>query len=111
MTTFDDREKAFERKFAQDEELRFKSTVRRNKLFGLWVAEKLGLRGSEAEDYAKTVVKSDFAKPGDDDVLGKVSADLEAKGVGLSADQLESTLLEKMEEAVRQIEAERGKAS
>jgi hypothetical protein len=110
MTTFDDREKAFERKFAQDEELRFRATARRNKLFGLWAAEKLGLSGSEAEDYAKSVVKADFAQPGDDDVLGKVRADLEAKGAGQHAQQLERTLVEKMEEAVRQIEAERGKA-
>jgi hypothetical protein len=111
MTTFDDREKAFERKFAQDEELRFRATARRNKLFGLWAAEKLGLSGSEAEDYAKSVVKADFAQPGDDDVLNKVRTDLEAKGAGQLAHQLERTLIEKMEEAVRQIEAERGKAS
>lgn len=111
MTTFDDREKAYERKFAQDEELRFRATARRNKLFGLWAAEKLGLSGAEADEYAKSVVKADFAQPGDDDVLGKVRADLETKGVGQSAHQLERTLMEKMEEAVRQIEAERGKAS
>ena len=111
MTTFDEREKAYERKFAQDEELRFRATARRNKLFGLWAAEKLGLSGSEAEEYAKSVVKADFVKPGDDDVIGKVHADFEAKGVSQSAHQLERTLGEKMEEAVRQIEAERGKAS
>jgi hypothetical protein len=111
MTTFDEREKAFERKFAHDEELRFRATARRNRLFGLWAAEKLGLSGTDADDYAKSVVKADFAQPGDDDVLGKVRADLEAKGVGAAADQLERTLSEKMAEAVSQIEVERGKAS
>jgi hypothetical protein len=111
MTTFDDREKAYERKFAQDEELRFRATARRNKLFGLWAAEKLGLAGTEADEYAKSVIRADFAQPGDDDVIGKVRDDLEAKGISQSAHQLERTLSEKMEEAVRQIEAERGKAS
>jgi hypothetical protein len=111
MTTFDDREKAYERKFAQDEELRFRATARRNKLFGLWAAEKLGLAGTEADEYAKSVIRADFAQPGDDDVIGKVRADLDAKGISQSAHQLERTLSEKMEEAVRQIEAERGKAS
>lgn len=110
MTTFDEREQAFERKFAHDESLRFKATARRNKLFGLWAAEKLGLSGQEAADYAKTVVKADFEEPGDEDVLRKVRGDFTAKGVDQSEHQLERTLSEKMEEAVRQIEAE-GKAS
>ncbi|NJM35564.1 MAG: DUF1476 domain-containing protein [Rhodomicrobium sp.] len=111
MTTFDERAKTFERKFAHDEELRFKATVRRNKLFGLWAAEKLGLTGDEAEAYAKTVVRADFEEPGDEDVLRKVRADFEAKGVDQSQHQLERTLLDKMAEAVRQIETDPGKAS
>jgi hypothetical protein len=111
MTTFDEREKGFERKFAHDEELRFKSTVRRNKLFGLWAAQKLGLSGDEAETYAKTVVKADFEQPGDDDVLRKVRADLAAKNAGVTDPELERVLLEMMVESVRQIEADRGKAS
>jgi hypothetical protein len=110
MTTFDEREKAFERKFAQDEELRFKATVRRNKLFGLWVAGKLGLSGAEAEDYAKSVIKSDFAEPGDEDMLRKVRADLAAKNVAdISEHQLQRELTENMAEAVRQLEADAGR--
>ena len=81
MTTFDEREKAFERKFAHDEELRFKSTVRRNKLTGLWAAEKLGLSGEDAEAYAKSIVKADFQEAGDADVLRKLQADFAAKGI------------------------------
>ena len=111
MTTFDEREKAFEKKFAHDEELRFKASVRRNKLFGLWAAEKLGLSGAEAEEYAKAVIKSDFAEPGDEDVLRKVRADFAAKNVDVSEHQLQRSLTEKMAEAVQQLEAERGKAS
>jgi hypothetical protein len=111
MTTFDEREKAFERKFAHDEELRFKATARRNRLFGLWAAEKLGLSGTEAADYAKTVVKADFAVPGDSDVLDKVRGDLEAKGVGAASGELERVLIDKMAEALRQIETEAGRSA
>ncbi len=111
MTTFDEREKGFERKFAHDEELRFKSTVRRNKLFGLWAAGKLGLSGDEAEAYAKAVVKADFEQPGDEDVLRKVRGDFAAKSLDQSDAELERTLNAMMDEAVRQIEADRGKAS
>src|SRR5688572_16534289 len=108
MTTFDEREKGFERKFAHDEELRFKATARRNRLFGLWAAEKLGLSGTEAADYAKAVVKADFAEPGDADVLRKVRGDIEAKGVA-GADEVERVLIDKMAEALRQIETEAGR--
>ena len=110
MTTFDEREKAFERKFAHDEELRFKATVRRDKLFGLWAAGQLGIKGDEAETYAKSVVKADFKEPGDQDILGKVKADLDAKGVDCTEGKLRNILADKMSEAIRQIEAE-GKAS
>jgi hypothetical protein len=110
MTTFDEREKGFERKFAHDEELRFKATARRNRLFGLWAAEKLGLSGTEAADYAKSVVKADFAEPGDADVLRKVRGDLEAKGVA-GADEVERVLIDKMAEALRQIETEAGRGA
>jgi len=111
MTTFDEREKAYERKFAHDEELRFKSTVRRNKLTGLWAAEKLGLSGEEAEAYAKSIVKADFQEAGDADVIRKLSADLAAKGINMSDDELHRVLIDKLGEAVRQIEAGSGKAS
>jgi hypothetical protein len=78
MTTFDEREAAFERKFAHDEELRFKALARRNKLLGLWAAEKLGKSGAEAEEYAKAVVLADFEEPGHEDVFRKVRGDLDA---------------------------------
>ena len=67
MTTFDRREEGFEKKFAHDEELRFKAMARRNRLLGEWAAEKLGLSGDEAAAYAKTVVMADFEEPGDED--------------------------------------------
>src|SRR5918911_909336 len=80
MTTFDKREEGFEKKFAHDEELRFKANARRNKLLGLWAAEKLGLSGAEADAYAKEVVAADFEEAGDKDVQNKVVKDLAAKG-------------------------------
>lgn len=111
MTTFEEREKAYERKFAHDEELRFKATVRRNKLMGLWAAEKLGLSGAQAEDYAKAVVKADFQEPGDADVLRKIREDFAAKNVAQSDHQIERTLQEMMVEAATQLEKESGKSS
>ena len=103
MTTFDKREEGFEKKFALDEELRFKATARRNKMLGVWAAQKLGLAGDEAEAYAKAVVLADFEEAGDDDVLRKVRTDFEAKGVGLSDHQIRRTMDELMEAAVAQI--------
>ena len=79
MTTFDDRENAFENKYAHDAEMQFRAEARRNKLLGLWAAELLGKTGSDADDYAKEVVKSDFEEAGDDDVLRKVAGDLAGK--------------------------------
>lgn len=76
MTTFDDRENAFEAKFAHDEAMQFKVVARRNKLLGLWAAELMGKTGAEAEDYAKAVVKADFEEAGHEDVVRKVAADL-----------------------------------
>ncbi len=76
MTTFDDRENAFENKFAHDEELQFRAQARRNKLLGLWVADILGKTGEDAAEYARTVVKADFAEAGHEDVMRKVLADL-----------------------------------
>ena len=67
MTTFEDREKGFERKFAHDEELKFKATARRNRLIGLWAADKMGLSGDEAQSYAREVIKADLAEPGDEE--------------------------------------------
>lgn len=106
MTTFEDREKGFERKFAHDEELKFRATARRNRLIGLWAAEKMGLTGEEAQAYAREVIKADLAEPGDEDVFRKVRADFDAKGIDQSDHQIRRIIGEMMAEAVRQIEAE-----
>lgn len=105
MTTFDKREESFEKKFAHDEELRFRATARRNKLLGLWAAEKLGLSGAAADAYAKEVVAADFEEAGDDDVVRKVLADFQAKNVSQSDHQVRRTMDELMAEAIAQIKA------
>lgn len=105
MTTFDDRKEGFERKFAHDEELLFKATARRNKLLGMWAAEKLGLSGAEAEAYAKSVVMADFQEAGDEDVFRKVRADFDAKSVAQSDHQIRRAMDELMATAVEQIQA------
>jgi hypothetical protein len=105
MTTFDKREEGFEKKFAHDEELRFKATARRNKLLGLWAADKLGLAGESAETYAKEVVASDFEEPGDHDVFRKVRKDFDAKGVAASDDELRQMMNELLAKAVAQLQA------
>ncbi len=80
MTTFNDREKAFEQKFEHDQEIQFKVNSRRNKLLGLWAASLMGRSGADAEAYAKEVVMADFEKPGDSDVIAKLIKDLAAAG-------------------------------
>lgn len=105
MTTFDKREEGFEKKFALDEEKQFKAMARRNKLLGLWAAEKLGLSGAEADEYAKSVVRSDFEEAGDDDVFRKVRGDFDAKNVAQSDHQIRRTMEELMATAVDQIKA------
>lgn len=105
MSTFDKRQEGFEKKFAHDEELRFKATARRNKLLGLWVAEKIGKTGEDAEAYAKSVVMADFEEAGDDDVFRKVKADLEAAGSDQSDHQIRRTMDELMATAIAQIQA------
>ena len=108
MTTFDKREEGFEKKFAHDEELRFKATARRNKLLGLWAAGKLGLKDAEAASYAKSVVIADFEEGGDNDVFRKVRKDLDAKGVsGVSDQQLRQMMDELLAKAVEEIKAGR----
>ncbi len=84
MTTFDNRERGFENKFALDQEQEFKAGARRNKLLGQWAAGLMGLQGDNIDEYAKAVVKSDFELPGDDDVLRKVFEDLKGSGVAVS---------------------------
>ena len=106
MTTFDRREEGFEKKFAHDEELRFKAMARRNRLLGEWAAEKLGLSGDEAAAYAKTVVMADFEEPGEEDVFRKVRADFDANGVDQSDHQIRRTMDELMATAVDQIQSE-----
>ena len=105
MTTFDKREEGFEKKFALDEELRFKANARRNKMLGLWAAEKLGLTGPAADAYAKEVVMADFEEAGDDDVLRKVRKDFDAKGVPQSDQQIRQAMDELMAQAIQQIKA------
>ena len=109
MTTFEEREKGFERKFAHDEELKFRATARRNKLLGLWAAEKMGLSGEAAQAYAREVIKADLLEPGEEDVFRKLRADFDAKGVELSDHQIHRMMDEFMGQALAQIETE-GKA-
>ncbi|MGA8691561.1 MAG: DUF1476 domain-containing protein [Methyloceanibacter sp.] len=106
MTTFEEREKGFERKFAHDEELKFKATARRNKLLGLWAAEKMGLTDDAAQAYAREVVKADLLEPGEEDVFLKVRGDFDAKGVAESDHQIRRMMGELMSEAVLQLETE-----
>ena len=105
MSSFDKREDSFEKKFAHDEELLFKAGARRNKLLGLWAAEKLGKSGDDAEAYAKTVVMADFEEAGDDDVFRKIRKDFDAGGVDQSDHQIRRTMDELMAVAVEQIQA------
>jgi len=105
MTTFDKREEGFEKKFALDEEQKFKAEARRNKLLGLWVAEKLGLSGEAANTYAKDVIAAEFQEAGDADVVKKVVGDLKAKGVALTEQQIRVKMDELMAQAVTQVKA------
>jgi hypothetical protein len=105
MTTFDKREEAFEKKFAIDEEQRFKAVARRNRLLGLWVADRLGITGDAAAAYAKEVIASEFDGTGDSGVIGKVSGDLAAKGIALGEKELSAKMNELMAEAIVQVKA------
>jgi hypothetical protein len=105
MTTFDKREEGFEKKYALDEEQKFKAMARRNKLLGLWVAEQLGLTGDAATAYAREVVAADFEQPGDNDVVHKVTRDLAAKGIAITEPQLRVKMDELMAQAVAQVKA------
>lgn len=103
MSTFDDRETAFEAKFAHDEEMQFKAEARANKLLGLWAVELLGKSGDEAEAYAKTVVVADFEEAGNEDVIRKVAGDLGDKS---SADEVRAKLAETLKMAKDQLLSE-----
>ncbi len=104
MSSFKDRENAFENKFAHDQELQFRATARRNKLFGQWAADLMGLTGEAAEAYVGEVIRSDLDEPGTEDVIRKVLADLQAKGVDQSEHQVRRTFEELMAEAIKQIQ-------
>jgi hypothetical protein len=103
MSSMKDREEGFERKFAHDEEVKFRATARRNKLLGLWVAEKLGKTGGDADAYAKEVVKSDVEEAGEENVFRKVSGDLGTAGVEASEHQIRRKMQELMSVAIEQI--------
>ncbi|EBA03588.1 hypothetical protein RB2150_03793 [Rhodobacterales bacterium HTCC2150] len=100
MSSFDDRENAFENKFAHDADMQFKAEARRNKLLGLWAAEMMGKSGDDADTYAREVIKSDFEEAGDDDVLRKVAADLGDKS---DADAIRTKMNELLAEAKAQL--------
>jgi hypothetical protein len=106
MTTFDERENAFENMYAHDAEMQFKAEARRNKLLGLWAAEKMGLSGDAADAYAKSVVIEDLKEVGDEDVFRKVSADLAEKSAGVADDELRRRMQDCMSEAKAQIVSE-----
>ena len=106
MSGLDDRENAFENKYAHDQEMEFKANARRNKLLGLWAAGELGLDGDAADEYAKTVVVADFEEAGDDDVFRKVRADFDKKGVELSDHLLRKQMDDLLIEARNQIQSE-----
>jgi hypothetical protein len=112
MTTFDDREKSYEKKFAMDEELRFKADARRNRLLAQWAAGKLGLSGPAIDDYVKAVRKADLAQKGDEDVFQKIKKDFGDKGVSIPDSELRKTMSDFLAQAARQIEDEaKGKTS
>lgn len=105
MTTFNDRERGFESKFALDQDQEFRAGARRNKLLGQWAAALMGLEGQHVDDYAKAVVKSDFELPGDEDVLRKVFEDLKGSGVAVSEGEVRMKMDELLAQAREQIRA------
>ncbi|BCH15232.1 MAG: DUF1476 domain-containing protein [Mesorhizobium sp.] len=103
MSSMRDRQEGFEKKFAMDEDTKFRAMARRNKLLGLWAAEKLGKSGEDADAYAKEVVRADFEEAGDDDVLRKIRADFDAAGVAQSDVQIRGVMNDLLATAVEQI--------
>ena len=107
MTTFDDRERAFENKYARDQEMQFKIVARRNRLLGQWAAKKMGLTEAEADAYARDVIRADFEAAGDEDVIRKLLGDLTSAGVEVDETAIRRALEHKTVEARRQfIEAQ-----
>jgi hypothetical protein len=108
MSTFDQREKAFENKFAHDAEMQFKAEARRNRLLGLWAAEKMGMSDADAEAYAKAVIMADFEEAGDEDVYRKVSGDFRERGIEVSEDELRAQMREFLAQAKASLMKELG---
>lgn len=106
MTTFDEREKAFEKKFAMDQDLKFRAESRRNKMIAEWAAAKLGMTGAAVEDYVKAVRRADLQEKGDEDVFRKIRGDLDAKSVSASDIEIREAMLKFLEDAVTQIQKE-----
>ncbi len=108
MTTFDNREQGFEKKFAHDADLKFKAESRRNKMLAEWAGAKLGLIGAPLEDYIRAVRKADLEEKGDDDVFRKVKSDLDAKGVSVADADIRKVMGEFLAKAVTEIESAKG---
>jgi len=106
MTTFDERQKGFEKKFAMDQDLKFRAESRRNKMIAEWAAGKLGITGAALDDYIKAVRKADLEEKGDDDVFRKIRGDLDAKGVAATDAEIREAMLKFLETAVSQIQGE-----
>ncbi len=106
MTTFDERKNAFEKKFAMDQDLKFRAESRRNKMVAEWAAAKLGISGPALEDYIKAVRKADLQEKGDDDVFRKIREDFDAKGVSASDVEIRDAMFKSLEDAVAQIQKE-----
>jgi len=106
MSTFDEREKAQENKYAREQELEFKAQARRNKLLGLWAAELMGLSGAEADAYARDVVKADFEEPGHEDVFRKIRGDFDARGVEQTDHQIRVKMAQLLDDARAQVRSE-----
>lgn len=109
MSTFEDRERAFDSEFAQDEEMTFRLLARRNRLLGEWAAHKMGLSEAERESYTKDVIRAEFEEAGDEDVIRKVLGDLTAAGIDSSDEEIRQALQQNASEAKRQlVEAQSG---
>jgi hypothetical protein len=106
MTTFDEREKSFEKKFALDQDLKFKAESRRNKMIAEWAGAKLGLTGTALEDYIKAVRKADLEEKGDEDVFRKIRKDFDTKGVAVTDNEIREMMLKFLGTAVTQIQSE-----
>ncbi len=107
MTTFDERQKGYEKMFAHDAELKFKAESRRNKMLAEWAGAKLGLSATELEEYIKAVRRAELQEKGDDDVVRKVKADLDAKGLGIPEAEIRKVMIEFLAKAVTAVESER----